>query len=389
MYEFPLDEAAGLLGAEPPRLEPLGETTYYPSYGEDSILAVPRGVVEYLLEGGGWLADAARGRGKVVMVLVDALGLSTLWLHRSRAGRLLSAREAWVLSSVAPTSTATVLASVVTGLAPAAHGVSGYRIYLKEIGSLVKTFEMRHPGGEGGGPIALPEGFQLIRGETVFERLAAAGVEAVSLVNKHYSESTYTKELVRGSSVVEHSQLSDLVANTVAAVRGMERGLAYVYWGGVDSASHDYGFDSPQVGEAVGLADWMVGRLVDELSGEALILVFADHGHITRGSVHVVGSCSGCLAPPYGERRFLYLLSRGDCVLEVENAVKVDRGSYARLFGGEPGGDVAERFGDCVYVMERDEVALYPYKGETVEDVMKGFHGGLTLGELLVPLLAF
>lgn len=388
MFEYPVDEAASLLGSEPPSLRELGETVYYPDYGDHSLIMVARGLEELILGGGGWLVGAARGRQKAVLVLVDALGLSTLWAHRGRAGILLKPRESWILSSVAPTSTATVLASVATGEPPAVHGVSGYRIYLKEIGSLVKTFEMRHPGGEGG-HIELPEDFTLIKGETVFERLTAAGAEAVSIVNKHYAESTFTKDLVRGSRVVEHSQIADLVANAVAAAREMERGLVYVYWGGVDAASHDYGFTSPQVGEAVGLAAWIVGRLVEELSGEALILVTADHGHVTRGDVQVVSRCPGCLAPPFGERRFLYLLSRGGCSLDVEGAVRVGREDYGRLFGGDPGGEVSERFGDCTYVMEGDGVAIYPYKSEELSDVMTGFHGGLTLSELLVPLLAY
>ncbi|GEM_PF-4682686 len=388
MFEYPVYEAAGLLEAEPPSLRRLGETLYYPDYGDHSLIRVTEGLEELVLGGGGWLAGAARGRQKAVLVLIDALGLSTLWAHRERAGVLLEPRESWVLSSVAPTSTATVLASIATAAPPAAHGVSGYRVYLKEIGSLVKTFEMRHPGG-GGGQIELPEDFSLIVGDTVFERLTAAGAEAVSIVNRHYVESRFTGDLVRGSRVVEHAYAADLVANTVAAARSMDRGLVYAYWGGVDAASHDYGFASPQAGEAVGLSAWMVGRIVEELSGEALVLVTADHGHVTRGEVQAIGRCPGCIAPPFGERRFLYLLTRGGCGLEVEGAVRIGRGDYGRLFGGYPGDAVAERFGDCAYALEGDGVAIYPYRSGELEDVMTGFHGGLTLSELLVPLLTY
>jgi len=388
MFEFPVDEASALIDAEPPGLEPISENLYYPVY-RDSIVSLTGWIEELLLAGGGPLAEAARGREKVVLVLLDALGLSTLWWHRERAEWMLhNASETRILSSVAPSTTATALVSLATGTVPAVHGVSGYRVYLKELGSIVKTFEMRHPGEQWGSSISLPGDFRLVAAETVFERLARSGVPSVAFASKYHSDSTFTRELLRGAAVVEHSSISDLVVGAVDAARELKRGLVYVYWSEIDSLSHDYGPASKRVGEAVGLASSIVRRIVEEASDEALVLVTADHGHISRGRVEVVSPSPDWLAPPFGERRLLYVLSRGSCDLDAD-AVRIDRGGYARLFGGEPGPGVKERFGDCTYVMRGDAVAIYPYKPEEGVDVMTGFHGGLTLSELLVPLIAF
>jgi len=74
-----------------------------------------------------WLPEPARSARQVVLLVLDGLGWEQL-TQRSHLAPTLSAMEGGPITTVAPTTTATALTSITTGLAPAAHGVVGYRV---------------------------------------------------------------------------------------------------------------------------------------------------------------------------------------------------------------------------------------------------------------------
>src|SRR5215467_7702970 len=74
-----------------------------------------------------WIPEPARSADAVVLLVLDGLGWSAVQDHGARMPRL-SRLEGGSITTVVPSTTATALTSISTGLAPAQHGIVGYRI---------------------------------------------------------------------------------------------------------------------------------------------------------------------------------------------------------------------------------------------------------------------
>ncbi len=77
----------------------------------------------------GWMPDPVAGAGSVVLLVLDGLGWDQLEAHRDLMPTV-SAMVGGPIHTVAPTTTATALCSITTGLTPAEHGLIGYRMTL-------------------------------------------------------------------------------------------------------------------------------------------------------------------------------------------------------------------------------------------------------------------
>ena len=112
----------GVLG-----LAVVAEHPVLPDYEGDCVC----NVVPALLRGTSppWMPPAACGARQTVLLVLDGLGWDQLRAHAALAPTL-SAMEGHAIRTVAPSTTATALTSIATGLTPAEHGVLGYRMYL-------------------------------------------------------------------------------------------------------------------------------------------------------------------------------------------------------------------------------------------------------------------
>jgi hypothetical protein len=87
------------------------------------------GLVPALLGGrdASWLPAPAREADQVVLCVLDGLGWNEIERHRERMPTL-ARMEGGPITTVVPATTATALTSIATGLAPAQHGIMGYRM---------------------------------------------------------------------------------------------------------------------------------------------------------------------------------------------------------------------------------------------------------------------
>ena len=119
----------------------------YGDYGMDAMTAQPiipdylganvRGIVPALLGPGdwertlpAWFPEPVRHARQVVLLIVDGLGWDQFVDHQA----LMPTLAGFVggpITTVAPTTTATALASIATGLTPGEHGLVGYRMALQ------------------------------------------------------------------------------------------------------------------------------------------------------------------------------------------------------------------------------------------------------------------
>ncbi|MDT3397690.1 alkaline phosphatase family protein [Streptomyces sp. B1866] len=389
---------------EPAPLDPRAAPV--PPYGSrtlaDLLPAVAAGLGVPGLASGLDLAPADR----VCVFLVDGLGWELLRAHPEQAPFLTSLLPTSLggagapLAAGFPSTTATSLASVGTGLPPGAHGLPGYTVADPATGRLMNQLRWE--------PWADPHAWQ--PHPTVFQLADAAGVHTCQVSAPAFEHTPLTRVALSGGTF--HGRLSgeermDLAAAELAAA---DRALVYTYYSEVDGKGHRHGTDSDAWRAELAYADRLAQRLAEQLPPRSALYVTADHGMVDipfdpaaridfdddwelRAGVALLGG--------EGRARHVYAVPGAAAdVLAVWRDVLGDRmwvagrdeAVEAGWFGppGAPGGGVDgrvyPRIGDVVAAACAD-VAVVASVSEPKESAMVGLHGSMTPAEQLVPLL--
>ena len=199
-----------------------------------------------------------------------------------------------------------------------------------------------------------------------------------------------------------HINEIDLLSQAVRILRkATQRTFISLYTPTLDSLSHTYGPYSDEVTEFMKVLDGLLERLLAPYLDNVQLIITADHGHIDTSFESAVNICEksmiyrNIVGYPAGEPRAMYLRVRhkkefireikeeyGDkiVVMEIED---VEREG---LWGGRLENSFRERVGDIVLVpADRSYVLCTDEPPEVMK--MRGRHGGLSIDEMLVPLL--
>ncbi|MGC9398940.1 MAG: alkaline phosphatase family protein [Anaerolineae bacterium] len=367
---------------------------------------------------GDLLDDLADGVRHVVLVLIDGLGWEqlqrmlmrddTLVFHRlAERGRLLP------LTSLFPSTTNSVLATLRTGVPPVRHGLLAYELYLREWHMAVEciTFSpLVEPGSERLKSWGLePESFLPV--PSLAQMLSVQGVLTYQIIAQHLADGTLSQMYFRGMrEVYTHFHASDLwyTVREVLRRHRRDRFLLSVYWSAVDTLAHHHG---PRHGTALNevrtLSYLMERSFLDALEPMdregTLLLMLADHGQITTPAERgIVLEDHPALAemlrlPTLGESRAPFFYPRAgylddvraylsDHFAEQMLCLAQEEVLESGLLGpGEPYAEVQHRLGDLVGLMKGNAAFA---RDEDHLKRLSGRHGGLGAAEMLVPLLA-
>lgn len=330
---------------------------------------------------------------RYVVVLVDGLG----W-HLVRG----AIREAPYLATLlgagrpitagVPSTTATSLASLGTGLPPGGHGLVGYTCRVPETGEVLNTLTWD----------STLDARSFQAKATWFERAAAGGVAVSSVGLRRFELSGLTTAGLRGADFVGFADERDedrRIALTVAAARRGERSLVYAYERELDHTGHTQGCGSPQWRGHLARIDAMLERLRAALPAEAALIVTGDHGMVDVPASHQIiaedepGLLAGVDALA-GEGRFrqLYVDREKPAAVAARWADRlgglawvrtrdqaIEEGWFAAV---DPA--LVERWGHVLVAMRGDWAVMtrqFPR-----ELALVGMHGSLTPEEMTVPL---
>ena len=409
----------------------LGGEFIYPEYGGQSILNLPATICRIF--GTPSLAGEALypsilepiielGSGKirqVIFVLLDALGLHRLQHYLTHNeiplwNRLVNEGLLAPLTSITPSTTSAALTTLWTGCSPAEHGIAGYELWLKEYGlvaNMIRHTPMSFKADGRGGSLSQagfqPEQFMPL--PTLGPHLSRHGIQTYAFQHSSIFRSGLSQMLFKGVEVKSFSGQSDLWVNLRKFIENEsgQRRYIWVYWGDVDHLSHLYGPDDERTAaEFVAFSESFERLFLSKLSPKArqgtLLLFSADHGQITTSNnphydlrnhpnllrrLHIY---------PTGENRLAYLFIRPGQSEAVREYIQrtwpgqfslVDPGYaiHSGLFGpGAPHPSLADRLGDLVVVGRGN---AYLWWGHSPNPII-GRHGGVSLEEMLVPLLA-
>jgi hypothetical protein len=365
------------------------------------------------------LVEEDQGFEHVVLFVIDAFGYNLL-AGTKQARELLDstlpkkrARRA-VLTSVFPSTTATALTSMFTGLTPSEHGMLGYTLFLKEIGAVVNMISLS-PVNDWGRSRIFDLGLtpdRLLPCMKLTEALSRAGIPSRLLIRHELKGSGLSTLLYKQSEIIPYISASDMFLLLSKILDERKSGLTIVYWDGLDPIEHHYGPFSEETKFEMALLFFSLRkflRKINRRSADGVLLMLAsDHGQarIDDETSFVVDDIQwlreSLIMPPTGEGRCAYMYLRRD----VRNFKRAFRGKLGRHFAlletresvskglygkSELPREYLDRLGDVVALAKGASKLLFTYNMRERSEppfVRYGSHGGLTLDEMLVPFVS-
>ena len=333
-----------------------------------------------------WMPDVVHDAAQVVLLVLDGLGWEQL-RERAALAPVLAGMEGGPITSVAPTTTATALTSISTGLAPAAHGVVGYRVRVGRR-DVLNVLRWRTAGGDARGQVP-PTSFQ--------PHAPFGGASPPVVTRAEFEDTGFTAAHLTGARLHGWRLASGLAVEVRRLLQAGEP-LVCAYYDGIDKVAHDRGFGDYYDAELVAV-DRLVADLAAELPAGAVLVVTSDHGQVQVDGPSIVlpAELAADVDLLSGEGRFRWLHARPGTASRMEATAHrlYDDVAWVRSrseliaqgwLGGTPTPEVEYRLGDVALVPFEPIAFLDPT--DTGESRLVCRHGSLTTAEALVPLVA-
>jgi hypothetical protein len=326
-----------------------------------------------------------------VVFLVDGLGHRLLERHAGAAPYLASLLAAGEPGTAGvPSTTATSLTSLGTGLPPGTHGLVGFTSRVPGTDKLLNALFWDKS----------VDPLQWQPHPTAFSRLTDAGVRVDVVSKREFDRSGLTIAAHRGAGYIGADRIGERIAGAVTGSTHRPS-LTYVYDGDLDWTGHRYGVDSPQWRQQLAAIDAEAVQLREALPDEVRLVVVADHGMVdstpaSRLDVDQHPDLRDGLVLLGGEARFRHLYCADGAASSVAGCWREVLGDRAQVLLREEAvalgwfGAVTEavlpRLGDVV-VAARGELAMFSSQDFAYEMTLVGLHGSLTADEMLIPIL--
>jgi predicted AlkP superfamily pyrophosphatase or phosphodiesterase len=367
-----------------------------PDYGGACLTSVVPALFAALTRDGGvpsWVPGPVHDARQIVLLVLDGLGWEQLQQCTTSAPTLAAAAGG-PITSVVPTTTATALTSLTTGVAPAVHGIVGYRLRVDldgpdGPGEVMNVLRWRSSRGDMRQTLPPP----------IFQRVAPfAGRSVPAVTRSEFAATGFTAAHLTGVRLVGWSVPSALVVGVRRLLLAGET-FVYAYYDGLDKIAHEHGLGE-HYRQELRAVDRLVGDLLEVLPAGAVLAVTSDHGQVE------VGNATRLPAPELfdmvelfsGEGRFRWMHTRPGSLDDVVAAGRDAHGDEAWVltrdemiedgwFGGPLAPDISRRLGDVALVAHAPVAFLDP--ADTGETRLMGRHGSLTSAEMTVPFVAW
>lgn len=355
-----------------------------PDYAGACITNIVPALLDATVDAPPWLPEAALVAAQVVLLVLDGLGWEQLGV-REHLAPTLAALDGGPITSVAPSTTATALTSIATGLTPGEHGVVGYRVAVDD--EVLNVLRWNTPAGDARKRID----------PHVFQPNAAFCAQHPCIITKaEFVTSGFSGAHLADVRFTGYRVPSTLVVELRHALRRGEP-FVYAYYEGVDKVAHEYGLGEHYDAE-LRAVDRLVADILAELPRGAVLVITADHGQVDVGD-RLVGlhpDVTAHVSFQSGEGRFRWLHARpgrSEALAEAAQAhhgdmawVRTREETVAEGWWGESITDAARgRLGDVALVAA--EAVSFTDPADSGPFELIGRHGSLTPAEMYVPLL--
>lgn len=355
-----------------------------PDYGGACISNVVPALLEWD-ETPSWLPSPVVDADQVVLLVLDGLGWEQLQ-HHAHLVPTLASLAGGPVASVVPSTTATALTSITTGLPPGEHGVVGYRMAVE--GEVLNVLRWSTARGDARDRFP-PERLQDVS--------PFAGQRPPIVTKAEFATSGFSGAHLHQVRFHGYRMPSTMLVHLQRLLLSNEP-FIYAYYDGIDKVGHEYGFGDCFESELVA-ADRLVADIIDLLPPRASLIVTADHGQVETGG-NVTSPHHQVLAETAmqsGEGRFRWFHARPGRSQALLEALVTHHGHQAWIrtrdeaisqgwYGPKVSDMARARMGDVLLAPWGTLAFLEP--NDTGPFQLVGRHGSVTPAEMLVPLIA-
>ena len=342
------------------------------------------------------LGIGASSDGRECLLLIDGMGLEAIEKYGHEFPIFAQLRSWTNLNSHFPSTTATNISSLGTGVLPGVHGMLGYTVRVPrsgEPGRLLNSLKWDDRVD--------PVIWQKV--PTLFERASAEGVSVSHIAAKRYEGSGFTQAALRGANYLGANQIEDIIDSTRSAMQSA-RAFSYVYLNNLDHAGHEDGVGSEKWLGALEVVAQLISGLAEKLPKGTRLWVTADHGMINVQGAQdkvVLGLDNSLMenvtllgGEPRARHVYLAEGSVDETVAMLREFFGERAAIYSKseaisagLFGAQVSLDSNERMGDLIAIANGELILIDPERVKP-ESEMVGHHGGLTQTEVAIPLFS-
>ncbi len=355
-----------------------------PDYGGACVTNIVPALLDGSAECPSWMPPELVEASTVVLLVLDGLGWNQLQ-ERRRLAPTLCGLDGQRITTVAPSTTATALTSISTGLTPGQHGVVGYRIAVE--GEVLNVLRWSCERGDA-----------RLRFRPADMQKAAAfhGQRPPVLTRAEFQGGGFSGAHLEDVRFVGYRTPSTFMYELRNLLSAREP-FVYAYYDGIDKVSHEYGLEGHYDAE-LSWCDGLVADVMAEMPRDSALVITADHGQVHTGDdVHdLPADVLEHVAMQSGEARFRWLHARAGrqgALLDAASERLGDRAWVhtrdeiveAQWFGPTVTAEAGARLGDVALVAKG--TAAFADAADTGPYHLIGRHGSLTPDEMWVPFL--
>jgi len=361
------------------------------------------------------LSDPHQRYDRLIVLLIDGFGWCFLKKYLNELPflkRFLTQGVVSKLTSQFPSTTVPHLTCLNTGLPVGQSGLFEWFYYEPIVDAIVSPFRYAF-AGEGNNSLLQTQinPATFFPFQTFYQDLDQKGIPSTLFYHRNYASSPFSHVTGQGATIVPYASYAEAIFKLSEALREQPRGYFYLYLGDIDSNSHEYGPDSPEVDFFVrDIFHLLEKRLTaDPLlqDPKTALVITADHGQINtfpEKTIYLNQLCPEIISKmkkdfkghplaPAGSPRdyFLYIqdahleevhgiiqrrLKGAAWVYEIETLMKQG------IFGPAPlSPRFLERIGNLV-ILPFEKESVFWYEQDRFENRFYGNHGGLSHAEM-------
>lgn len=337
----------------------------------------------------------------VILLVIDGLGYEYL---KEQKGSFLAKHTRGKITSVFPATTTSAIPTFLTGVAPQQHGLTGWHMFLKEVGGIV-TFLPYYLRGSYISLRGVVDVGNILSEKGFFEKIKTKS-KSIYVAWDEIKDSPFNLYYSRNSKVFGYKNLAGFFRQIQRAVfHGKKRKYIHAYWPGFDGYSHEHGHLSREAKVHFEEIDKRMKSFVEKIKGtNTALIVTADHGFVDTPRSKEIWlqnhpRLKECLSMPLsGDSRVAYCYVRKNKVNDFERYVRkrmskycymikskelIRRGFYGKF---KPNRKLLDRIGDYTLISKDN----YIIKDLVLREKKKGnlgHHSGMSSREMFVPLI--
>jgi len=336
----------------------------------------------------------------IVFILIDGLGFQYLEKYGKKS--FLKKHCIKKITSVFPSTTASATTTLETGVAPQQHGITGWFMFLKEVGVITKIlpFKPRY-----GGLDFTKDKIQ--RKDIYTEKRIVDKIKSPAFI-------IYPDKIVDGKINKESKNLlvcknfNHLILQIKNIIESSNsRKYIYAYWDKFDDLCHKKGCSSKEAYKHFCQIDKKISSLSKLIKDNSTaIIITADHGQIDTDKSKVIFIqdhpvlYESLSMPLCGEPRMAYCYVHPHKAEQFENYIKNNLSHCCEVYKSldflnknffglfDANKNLADRIGDYILVM-KDNYIIKDFLLTEKKKYNIGNHGGVSEDEMFVPLIKF